>query len=365
MNILCVIDSLGSGGAQRQLVELALGFKERGHTVSLLVYHENNFFQSILEDHSIPIFGVYEQNYLVRLLKMVRLIKRGNYDCVLSYLEASNFICELASLVSSNMRVIVGERSANPNILKSFKLIFYRWFHFLADYVVCNTNANLNLIKKANPILPTQKCRVIYNAVPKKFVKQSQIRPFMRDGVLKIVVGASHQFLKNSASLVAAINLLPPHFKAKVRVHWYGDKVSPPYFDGSFLNSMNLVQEYALEDVIKFFPATRDIEAHMAEADVIGLFSIYEGLPNLICEAMYLGKPVMVSDVSDMRILLSHEQRQIFNPLDVSSIKDTIEWYLALSEIEVNDIGQQNFEVAKKHFNRDYVISQYLNLMAP
>jgi len=38
MIILCVIDTLGSGGAQRQLVNIAIGFKERGHTVSFLVY---------------------------------------------------------------------------------------------------------------------------------------------------------------------------------------------------------------------------------------------------------------------------------------------------------------------------------------
>lgn len=29
MKILCVIDSLGSGGAQRQLVNLALAFKDK------------------------------------------------------------------------------------------------------------------------------------------------------------------------------------------------------------------------------------------------------------------------------------------------------------------------------------------------
>lgn len=33
MKILCVIDSLGSGGAQRQLVSLAKGFKEKGNEV--------------------------------------------------------------------------------------------------------------------------------------------------------------------------------------------------------------------------------------------------------------------------------------------------------------------------------------------
>lgn len=39
MKILCVIDCLGSGGAQRQLVNLATAFKEKGHEVSFLVYH--------------------------------------------------------------------------------------------------------------------------------------------------------------------------------------------------------------------------------------------------------------------------------------------------------------------------------------
>ena len=33
MRILCVIDSLGSGGAQRQMVNLAVGFKSKGHQV--------------------------------------------------------------------------------------------------------------------------------------------------------------------------------------------------------------------------------------------------------------------------------------------------------------------------------------------
>src|SRR5664280_841694 len=98
MKILCVIDSLGSGGAQRQLVNLAIGFKERGHEVSFLVYHRLNFYKESLEENNIPVYEIIEPNYLKRLLKMQRFIRGGGYDAVLSFLEAANFICELAGL---------------------------------------------------------------------------------------------------------------------------------------------------------------------------------------------------------------------------------------------------------------------------
>ena len=48
MKILCVINSLRPGGAQRQLVNLGIGFKEKGHEVSFLAYHNVNFYTTEL-----------------------------------------------------------------------------------------------------------------------------------------------------------------------------------------------------------------------------------------------------------------------------------------------------------------------------
>ena len=38
--ILFFINYLGSGGAQRQIVELAVGFKKRGYDVKFLIYQK-------------------------------------------------------------------------------------------------------------------------------------------------------------------------------------------------------------------------------------------------------------------------------------------------------------------------------------
>src|SRR5690606_5646275 len=108
MKILCVIDSLNSGGAQRQLANLAVAFKKEGHEVSLLVFHNLNFFRSILDEQNIPVIYIIEPNYLKRLLKIRRYIRNSNSDVVISFLEASNFICEIAGLPWRKWALIVG-----------------------------------------------------------------------------------------------------------------------------------------------------------------------------------------------------------------------------------------------------------------
>src|SRR5690625_4620985 len=188
MKILCFIDSLGSGGAQRQLVELAKGFKERGHEVSFLTYHEIDFFKPDLDQVEIPVTTIVEPNYWKRALKIRRFIRRSQPDAVLAFLEASAFMATVAGFPWRKWKLVVGERSANPNILKSPKLRFYRFFYLFTDYVVANSHANMELVKKANPLLSARKCKMIYN-IPSQPKEPIHITP-RHDGKTRIVVAA-------------------------------------------------------------------------------------------------------------------------------------------------------------------------------
>ena len=209
MKILCVIDSLGSGGAQRQLVNLALAFKEKGHEVSFLVYHSQPFYYPLLKKEGIEVIEVVEPNYLKRLFKMRKVIRCGGYDAVLSFLEAANFICEVSGFPFRKWRLVVGERSANPAILKSFKLRFYRFFHIFADVVVANSYENIKLVKKVNPLLSDKKLQVIYNLIDfEKWQPKPENYIFRKNGKFNLIVVASHQYLKNLMGLVEAVNFL-------------------------------------------------------------------------------------------------------------------------------------------------------------
>lgn len=360
MKILCVIDSLGSGGAQRQLVGLAIGFKEKGHDVSILVYHNNNFFKNVLDEAKISVNAVIEPNYLKRLFKMSKYIRKGNYDAILSFLEAPNFICEIAGFPTRKWKLIVGERSANPNIFRSFKLIFYRWFHLIADYVVANSNENLKIVKKINPLLIERKCKVIYNMVDHNIWRPAIDYVSFKDGKLNLIVVASYQYLKNAIGLIEAIHLIKDKDKLRIKVDWYGDKGH----DNSLNESIILVQKYNLENIFDFHEATKNICQKMQFADVVGLFSLYEGLPNAICEAMACGKPIISTNVSDIKLIITNGINGFLTEsCGPESIRDSIVELLNCSSEELLKMGKNAETKARTLFNKDQIIAQYLELI--
>lgn len=359
MKILCVIDSLGSGGAQRQLVELGKGFKEIGHEVSFLVYHPQDFYWEELRKAHIKITYIEELNYFKRLLKMRRFIRAGNFDAVLSFLEAANFISTFAGFPYRKWKLVVGERSANPNIFKSFKLRFYRWMHMFTDYVVANSTENIDIVKRISPFINKGKFKVIYNTID--FSKWIRVkREKINDEVFNLVVASRHQYLKNLKGLIYAVDKLSIQDKKKLVINWYGEERK----DSSLKEGQKLIEKLNLQDNFIFFPATNDIIKKKIEADAIGIFSLYEGFPNTICEGMALGKPVISSDVSDISLFLNYNPKLICDPKSSESIKESLEYLLSLNSSQLNKIGEQNYTIAFKSFEKSKIVQSYLNLLA-
>ena len=51
--LLLFTDSLGAGGAQRQLVGLATLLQQRGYIVKVCTYHNLDFYKSFLDENEI------------------------------------------------------------------------------------------------------------------------------------------------------------------------------------------------------------------------------------------------------------------------------------------------------------------------
>src|SRR5690606_16143781 len=249
MRILCVIDSLISGGAQKQMVELAIGFKEKGHDVCFLTYHDIDFFKPRLDKAGIEVKKILEPNYIKRLLKMRKAIRNHKPNGVIAFLDGSCFISTFAGLPSKNWTLIVGERNAKPELLKSFKSRIYRFFHFFADYVVANSQANLDLVLKANPFLNKKKLKVIYNIVN----IPSNIKDVREDyqkvsEIVKVVIAARYDYQKNLEALIEAVNELPSEYKCKLQIDWYGRKSKD---NKRIIDNQNKINNYNLQSIIR------------------------------------------------------------------------------------------------------------------
>lgn len=357
MKIICLIDSLGSGGAQRQMVELAKGFSKNGHNVSFLIYHDINFYKKELLEYNISVNLILKKQYFHRLISVRKFIRKSNPDVLLSFLDVPNFIAEISSIPFKKWKLIVGERSTNPNIRTSYLLRFYKFFHLFADHIVSNSYANIKLLKPIIPFVKKNKFKVIYNLIDdSKWVPNNFY--IKKTSTFKIVVASSHQYLKNLKGLVEALKLMSKSDRSKFKIVWYGDVRN----DKSFEESKILLNKYFISDeILSFKSATNNINNVYKTSNAVALFSFYEGLPNTVCEAMMMKLPVVASNVSDVPLLLDEEFR--FDPNDPIEIKNSLLNIASKSDKCLLEIGETNRKKALILFNKKNILDQYLNLM--
>lgn len=360
MKILCFIDLLGSGGAQRQLVNLAIEFKKKGLDISFLVYYPHKFYESILADNNIEVHLIHETRAIWRILKIRQYIRSGCFDVVISFLDTPNLIAELAGIPRRKWRLIVGERSSDPKIVCSFRLKLLRYMHLFADVVIANSDTNLTMVRKINPFISKRKCHTIYNMIDLEIWKPSDNYIVRKNGKTNIIIAASHQYLKNSRNLIIALNLLSDVEKSLLSVKWYGSNKH----DNSYIESKELINHYHLANVIEFLPPTNNIAEKMVTADCCALFSFYEGLPNTICEGMALGKPIIVTKVSDVPKLVDEGLGgYLCDNKSAESIRDVVRKIISSSNVQLFAMGKHNREKAVSLFDKDKIVNDYLKIL--
>lgn len=364
INCLFVIDDLGSGGSQRQMVEAALQLARLGFNVDVAYYFMRDYYEDIFIANKIKTIKIIIGNPFKRIVKFRSLIRKGSYNYVISYLGVPNFICELASMSSKKWKLIVNERSADPKILTSFKSRFIRLFHLFADYIVCNSISSLDIIRRVNPFIPERKMSVIYNMIDLDLWKTQDSHQFRKTGQLKVVVAASQRYLKNLSGLLEALLLLTNEERKLLGIDWYGDRLQQPFHDNSVAEGMAFIERFQLHDVIRLFPATKNIKNIMAEADVIALFSFFEGLPNSICEGMSLGKPVIASSVSDIPLIIEDGiNGKLCNPQDPASIAEALKWFFRQDNEKLQQMGSSNRQKAVELFDKNIIMNKLLEMI--
>ena len=139
MKIICFTESLGAGGAQRQLVNLAVMFKVWGNEVAFLTYRQEDFFKRYLDQAGIIVYQASSRNYLDRILSVRKYLRTSNANIVLSFLEVPNFIACVSALGNHSWKLVTTELSAKPETFRGLRHNVFLGFQLFADRIVCNS----------------------------------------------------------------------------------------------------------------------------------------------------------------------------------------------------------------------------------
>ena len=347
----------GGGGAERQIVTVACLLKEAGCDVEFLCYADGDFYAHILNDKQIPIRWFIYPNYFSRLFGIRRFIRKGKYDAVISFLETPNFLNNFAAVGGKKWKVITGERSAQERTFLSWKGRVFCWFQRYADFIVCNSDNARKMWMKYYPTYES-KLRTIYNNVTLQPVTSKYVPK--KDGKLHIIVAASYLDVKNPFGLVKALSMMTDDEKCMIHVNWYGKNDDHRKVVYDEMNKQRM--EYSLHN-ISLHPAIENIQDKMNEADIVAIFSKYEGLPNAICEGMMLEKPIIMTRVSDFTVLVDETNGFLCDWNKPKTIKDALVQAMRYSREDLLEMGRASKSRAERLFSAESIKNKWMSLI--
>ena len=365
MRVACLIDSLGPGGAQRQLALLAALLQRRGMHVTVITYHPHDFFRHIIEAAGVAYRCVATRSKAHRVLALRQELRRGGYDAVLAFLDGGCLYAELAALPRRTWGLVVSERLAAP--APGWRDGLRRRLHLVADYVTTNSHTNRLMIEGAVPRL-AGRVMTVYNAVDLERFRPAPHRPARQANELHFLVVANGQRKKNLAGLIEAITLVHERVPGlDVTVDWYGGlrphADGPP--DSALGDAVALIERYGLTRRIRLHPATYSIETGYQAADALILPSFFEGLPNAVCEAMACGRPVLMSAVCDAGNLVRESWNGfLFDPCSPDDIARAIIAFGALTPAERQEFGERSRAMAEEIFDAEQFAALYARILS-
>lgn len=355
MKIILFIDYLCSGGAQRQLIELAkLTKMSVSRDVTVATYHAENILKPTLDEQKIKVQVINgAQNKYARIYRVFRFLLQEKPDIVVSYLDSPNMIACICHCLYPKFRLIVSERNTN----QSFSVLDRVRFHLFrqAKYVIPNSFSQFEFISKHAPAL-RERLKVITNCVDtEKFAPKQD---YSIKQPLRILTVARITQQKNIPNYLLALKTMKEqgfNFSAK----WYGR-----YDDEKLYNlCLDLIHEYQLTDVFHFCGESTDLLPIYHDADLFCLPSLYEGFPNVVCEAMSTGLPIACSNVCDNASIVEEGINGVlFDPNDADSIAHGILRCFGLASEKMGTISIANREKMQTLCSKNQFIKRYQEL---
>lgn len=355
MKLLFITESLGSGGAERQLTGLAALLAAKGHQCVVVTWVDKNFYASYLAENNVRHILLRPKGRFDRVRKLATIFRSESADAVISFLPMANETAALASMLCP-VKLIVSERSFTTNWGWRRRLtnLLYR----RAAYIVANSNNEAQNIRVHCPKLASRTLAIPNYVDIERFSMtvprvRDEGRPISFVGVGRVIPS------KNILNLLKAL--------AKVKAQeidftfdWYGDT-----YDKDYLAEVNrVITELHLENQFKLRGECKAIEEAYWHADVMCMPSTLEGYPNVLVEAMATGLPVVVSNVCEHpHIVGDGVNGFLFDPYNVDAMAEAMIKAASLNPQEATAMSQSNHRKVVENNSAQAFSQRYLAII--
>jgi len=360
--VMFLITGLAYGGAETQLVNLAISLKKRGWEVRVVAMLPPQAFTKELKEAGIPLStlnmrrGAPDPRAVFRLVKMLR---EWRPQILTSFMFHANLLGRIAGRLAGVPIVVSSIRNENFGGSRRDRVL--RMTDWMGE--ISTTNSNLaadKLVKRG--VVPRERICVIPNGlVLDKFIVKNSSRTEFRQQLgiterdfLWLAVGRLEEQKDYSNLLQAFKIIIQDGHEAQLRVAGQG-----PLLENLQRQSINL----GISDRVVFLGLRRDIPSLLDAADGFVLSSAWEGLPNVVMEAMAAAKPVVATCVGGVPELVQEDVNgYIVPPGDSEALAAAMVKMMALLEAERRAMGRAGRAHIEANYSLELVVDYWERL---
>jgi glycosyltransferase involved in cell wall biosynthesis len=348
--ILFVVPSLSGGGAERIVAKIAQNVSQKGtrlFNVKLIVLLQG---LDEFDVKGVDVVRVEGSSIISSLLKLYRLFRTIRPSLVVSTLKHVTFwvsiLCKIQKI--SHISRVANTTSAETSSNRLWHLLAKINYSLDKKVVAVSQGVKYDLISVIG--VPEYKIHVISNPVNVPILQYKNYNYGKRNNVKIIFVGR----LVPQKNIEFIIKIVSLH-KKELFLEIIGS--------GPLENSLkSLVAERGLIKNVKFFGQVADVDMYYQRAHVLVLSSYFEGMPNVILEALSNGLPVVAYDCQSgpAEILKSKDLGSLIQKFD----EDV--FYAAILDQVGNDnefLSAKRRRYVESNFSLEYISDLYVNLI--
>ena len=360
INLLHIVNGFAIGGGELKLLELVKNLVEKRadkYTVTVCSVGQGGTLQPEFERLGIKVFVIEKKHKfdISQVFKVCRIIKQEQIDLVQTTLFYADVIGALAAKLTGVDAVISWDTVSHPpdshETRLRHKLSYQLCMRFVKRIVAVSEGVKKYLIEDRK--IASEKIVIIHYGIDLSLFKS-------RNGFLdkrkrselglpdhKIVIGtvARLEIQKGHRYLIAA---------APEIINKFSNVVFVFAGDGTLRQELETqVNALGLQENFRFLGFRKDVKELLFAFDVFVLPSLFEGLPNVILEAMASGRPIVATAVDGTPELIEHNETGLLvPPKSPHALQEQI-LNLLENEEKGSKLGRQAKEMAKQKFSFD------------
>jgi glycosyltransferase involved in cell wall biosynthesis len=293
LKVLQLIPTLDRSGAEKQMVLLAKGLPRDRFSVEVAALTRLGPLKGELDVAGVPITLIGKRHKVdpMALGRLTRFLKAKRFDVVQTWIYAADTYGRVAAR-RAGVPVVVTSEMAVDHWKGRADLMIDRFLSRWTDRVVGNSNAVVSFYRNVG--IPAEKLAMIHSGIADDeppVVDRAEVRTSLGlapEAPLILFAGRLAE-QKSVDTLLSALDVLQ-HVRPEVRTLIVGEGPLRVRLEET-AKAYQLFEDRR----VSFLGHRDDVPRLLAASDLLILPSLYEGLPNVVLEAMRFRKPVVAT----------------------------------------------------------------------